>query len=58
MQQIPEEGRLFQIVDKNWKEVMCHCVKNSKVLVKYLLVSTEKKILIKKKPNILFESTL
>uniref|UniRef100_A0A8D0CZB2 Dynein axonemal heavy chain 12 n=1 Tax=Sander lucioperca TaxID=283035 RepID=A0A8D0CZB2_SANLU len=24
MQQIPEEGRLFQTVDKNWKEVMRH----------------------------------
>ncbi|XP_061667239.1 dynein axonemal heavy chain 12-like [Syngnathoides biaculeatus] len=32
MQQIPEEGRLFQIVDKNWKEVMRHCVKDSKLL--------------------------
>uniref|UniRef100_A0A7N8WP92 Dynein axonemal heavy chain 12 n=1 Tax=Mastacembelus armatus TaxID=205130 RepID=A0A7N8WP92_9TELE len=31
MQQIPEEGRLFQIVDKNWKEIMRHCVKNPKV---------------------------
>uniref|UniRef100_A0A4W6E2V4 Dynein axonemal heavy chain 12 n=1 Tax=Lates calcarifer TaxID=8187 RepID=A0A4W6E2V4_LATCA len=32
MQQIPEEGRLFQTVDKNWKEVMRHCVKDPKVL--------------------------
>uniref|UniRef100_A0A8C4EGR3 Dynein axonemal heavy chain 12 n=1 Tax=Dicentrarchus labrax TaxID=13489 RepID=A0A8C4EGR3_DICLA len=24
MQQIPEEGRLFQTVDKNWKEIMRH----------------------------------
>ncbi|XP_074537088.1 dynein axonemal heavy chain 12 [Halichoeres trimaculatus] len=32
MQQIPEEGRLFQTVDKNWKEVMRHCVKNPKIL--------------------------
>uniref|UniRef100_A0A7N6AS53 Dynein axonemal heavy chain 12 n=1 Tax=Anabas testudineus TaxID=64144 RepID=A0A7N6AS53_ANATE len=32
MQQIPEEGRLFQNVDKTWKEVMRHCVKDSKVL--------------------------
>ncbi|XP_029291775.1 dynein heavy chain 12, axonemal [Cottoperca gobio] len=32
MQQIPEEDRLFQIVDKNWKEVMRHCVKDSKIL--------------------------
>uniref|UniRef100_A0A3Q2NRV0 Dynein axonemal heavy chain 12 n=1 Tax=Fundulus heteroclitus TaxID=8078 RepID=A0A3Q2NRV0_FUNHE len=32
MQQIPEEGRLFQIVDRNWKEVMRHCVKDPKIL--------------------------
>ncbi|XP_034168074.2 LOW QUALITY PROTEIN: dynein axonemal heavy chain 12 [Pangasianodon hypophthalmus] len=32
MQQMPEEGRLFQMVDKHWKEVMRHCVKDSKVL--------------------------
>uniref|UniRef100_A0A4W6E1U6 Dynein axonemal heavy chain 12 n=1 Tax=Lates calcarifer TaxID=8187 RepID=A0A4W6E1U6_LATCA len=32
MQQIPEEGRLFQTVDKNWKEVMRHCVKDPKIL--------------------------
>uniref|UniRef100_A0A3Q3B332 Dynein axonemal heavy chain 12 n=1 Tax=Kryptolebias marmoratus TaxID=37003 RepID=A0A3Q3B332_KRYMA len=32
MQQIPEEGRLFQTVDKNWKEIMRHCVKDPKVL--------------------------
>ncbi|KAM6924384.1 dynein axonemal heavy chain 12 [Xenentodon cancila] len=32
MQQIPEEGKLFQTVDKNWKEIMRHCVKNPKVL--------------------------
>ncbi|XP_027026371.2 dynein axonemal heavy chain 12 [Tachysurus fulvidraco] len=32
MQQMPEEGRLFQIVDRNWKEVMRHCVKDPRVL--------------------------
>ncbi|XP_077462234.1 dynein axonemal heavy chain 12-like [Stigmatopora argus] len=32
MQQIPEEGQLFQKVDKNWKEVMRHCVKDSRLL--------------------------
>ncbi|KAM9343831.1 dynein axonemal heavy chain 12-like [Pholidichthys leucotaenia] len=32
MQQIPEEGRLFQTVDRNWKEVMRHCVKDPKIL--------------------------
>uniref|UniRef100_A0A8C6MFN2 Dynein axonemal heavy chain 12 n=1 Tax=Nothobranchius furzeri TaxID=105023 RepID=A0A8C6MFN2_NOTFU len=32
MQQIPEEGQLFQTVDRNWKNIMRHCVKNSKVL--------------------------
>lgn len=33
MKQIPEEGRLFQIVDKNWKEVMRHCVKDPRVCI-------------------------
>ena len=31
MQQMPEEGRLFQIVDRNWKEIMKHTVKDPKV---------------------------
>ena len=31
MQQMPEEGRLFQVVDKNWREIMRHCVKDPKV---------------------------
>jgi len=32
MKQMPEEGRLFQIVNKHWKEVMTHCVKDPKVM--------------------------
>ncbi|KAK9514800.1 hypothetical protein VZT92_025488 [Zoarces viviparus] len=32
MQQIPEEGQLFQTVDKNWKEVMAHCIQDPKIL--------------------------
>ncbi|XP_043080221.1 dynein axonemal heavy chain 12 [Puntigrus tetrazona] len=32
MKQMPEEGRLFQIVNKHWKEVMMNCVKDPKVL--------------------------
>ncbi|KAK7884177.1 hypothetical protein WMY93_027300 [Mugilogobius chulae] len=32
MHQIPEEGRLFQTVDKVWREVMRHCVKDPKIL--------------------------
>lgn len=33
LQQMPEEGRLFQQVDKNWKDIMRHTVRNPKVLV-------------------------
>ncbi|KAI7794029.1 dynein axonemal heavy chain 12 [Triplophysa rosa] len=32
MKQMPEEGRLFQIVNKHWREVMKHCVNDPKVL--------------------------
>ena len=33
MAQMPEEGKLFQQVDKNWKDIMRNTVKNPKVLV-------------------------
>ncbi|XP_065190205.1 dynein axonemal heavy chain 12-like [Sycon ciliatum] len=33
MQQMPEEGKLFQQVDKTWKEVMRHTSKDPRVLV-------------------------
>ncbi|XP_068166194.1 dynein axonemal heavy chain 12-like [Antennarius striatus] len=32
MQQIPEEGRLFKIVDTTWKNIMSNCVKDPRVL--------------------------
>uniref|UniRef100_H3B7G7 Dynein axonemal heavy chain 12 n=1 Tax=Latimeria chalumnae TaxID=7897 RepID=H3B7G7_LATCH len=32
MQQMPEEGRLFQNVDRSWKDIMRHCAKDPKVL--------------------------
>uniref|UniRef100_A0A4W3H1L8 Dynein axonemal heavy chain 12 n=1 Tax=Callorhinchus milii TaxID=7868 RepID=A0A4W3H1L8_CALMI len=32
MQQMPEEGRLFQTVDRNWRDIMRHCAKDPKVL--------------------------
>ena len=33
MQQMPEEGRLFQTVDRNWKDVMKHTVRDPHVSV-------------------------
>ncbi len=32
MNQMPEEGKLFQQVDKSWREIMIYSVKNPKVL--------------------------
>lgn len=32
MAQMPEEGKLFTQVDKNWKEVMRHTIRDPKVL--------------------------
>ncbi|XP_078517697.1 dynein axonemal heavy chain 12 [Lissotriton helveticus] len=32
MQQMPEEGRLFNTVDRNWREVMKHCARDPRVL--------------------------
>ncbi|XP_075239189.1 dynein axonemal heavy chain 7-like isoform X2 [Convolutriloba macropyga] len=32
MSQMPEEGRLFTIVDKNWKDIMRHASKDPKVI--------------------------
>ncbi|XP_053173949.1 dynein axonemal heavy chain 12 [Scomber japonicus] len=55
MQQIPEEGRLFQTVDKNWKEVMRHCVKDPKILAATSLPGLLEKL---KDSNILLDSIM
>ena len=39
LQQMPEEGKLFQQVDKNWKDVMRNTVKHPKVRT-YILEDT------------------
>ncbi|GFO33725.1 dynein heavy chain 12, axonemal-like, partial [Plakobranchus ocellatus] len=33
MQQMPEEGRLFQMVDRNWKDIMRSTTKDPRVLI-------------------------
>ncbi|KAL3853467.1 hypothetical protein ACJMK2_017003 [Sinanodonta woodiana] len=33
MSQMPEEGRLFQIVDRNWKDIMKHTAREPNVLI-------------------------
>jgi len=34
MQQMPEEGQLFQMVDRNFKDIMRHCVKDPHVSIR------------------------
>ncbi|XP_064633435.1 dynein axonemal heavy chain 12-like isoform X2 [Lineus longissimus] len=45
MQQMPEEGRLFMTVDRNWKDIMKHVVKDPKVLVATNLPGLYEKLL-------------
>ena len=35
MSQMPEEGRRFTTVDKNWREIMSNCIKNPEVVEDY-----------------------
>uniref|UniRef100_A0A8C3D352 Dynein axonemal heavy chain 12 n=1 Tax=Cairina moschata TaxID=8855 RepID=A0A8C3D352_CAIMO len=44
MQQMPEEGRLFQTVDKQWKDIMKYCAKDTKVLVATSLLGLLEKL--------------
>uniref|UniRef100_A0A8B9ZYI3 Dynein axonemal heavy chain 12 n=1 Tax=Anas zonorhyncha TaxID=75864 RepID=A0A8B9ZYI3_9AVES len=44
MQQMPEEGRLFQTVDKQWKDIMKYCAKDPKVLVATSLLGLLEKL--------------
>lgn len=50
MQQMPEEGRLFLVVDRNWKDVMKHTTRDPKVSChliqhKYRLIANKNIIL-------------
>ncbi|XP_070559445.1 dynein axonemal heavy chain 12-like isoform X2 [Ptychodera flava] len=45
MQQMPEEGRLFQTVDRNWKDVMKHTTKDPKVMAATSLAGLLEKLL-------------
>ncbi|KFQ84496.1 Dynein heavy chain 7, axonemal, partial [Phoenicopterus ruber ruber] len=44
MQQMPEEGRLFQTVDRYWKDIMTYCAKDPKVLVATSLIGLLEKL--------------
>uniref|UniRef100_A0A8C4T2P1 Dynein axonemal heavy chain 12 n=1 Tax=Erpetoichthys calabaricus TaxID=27687 RepID=A0A8C4T2P1_ERPCA len=55
MQQMPEEGRLFQGVDRQWKEVMRHCVKDPKVMAATSLTGLLEKL---QESNIILEKIM
>ncbi|NXL48091.1 DYH7 protein, partial [Podilymbus podiceps] len=44
MQQMPEEGRLFQTVDRYWRDIMAYCAKDPKVLVATSLIGLLEKL--------------
>uniref|UniRef100_A0A663M9S7 Dynein axonemal heavy chain 12 n=1 Tax=Athene cunicularia TaxID=194338 RepID=A0A663M9S7_ATHCN len=44
MQQMPEEGHLFQTVDRHWRDIMKYCAKDPKVLVATSLVGLLEKL--------------
>ncbi|KAM6121199.1 LOW QUALITY PROTEIN: dynein axonemal heavy chain 12 [Pterocles gutturalis] len=44
MQQMPEEGRLFQTVDRFWRDIMNYCAKDPKVLVATSVVGLLEKL--------------
>lgn len=45
MQQMPEEGRQFQTVDRHWREIMKFCAKDPKVLAATSLTGLLEKLL-------------